>query len=231
MSGPRIVDLSYTISSDMLVYPHTERPSCQWVGRVNSEGYNLTRITMSVHTGTHVDAPKHFLDGVPCIDQIPLEKFFGTCRLFRAGEGPTRRAITLDEVRSSGFDLHEHDIFVLATGIEAFAEKGEYNTLYPFPSKDLILWLIEKKISAYMTDATSVDPVEAADSPNHHLILGAGIPIVENLRNLTELPTGKPFTICALPLKLGGREGAPCRAVALLDAETPSLHGVARRPR
>lgn len=220
MSGPRIVDLSYTISSDMLVYPRTERPSFQWIGRVNSEGYNLTRITMLVHTGTHVDAPRHFLDGVPCIDEISPERFFGTCRLFRCAGAPSSREITLEEVRSSGFDLQEGDIFVLSTGIEALAEKKEYNTLYPFPSKTLVHWLIARKVRAYMTDATSLDPVDAEGSPNHHAILGAGIPIVENLRNLKELPVAKPFVICALPLKLGGREGAPCRAVALPDVET-----------
>ena len=230
MSGPRIVDLSYTVTSDMLVYPRAERPTCQWMGRVNSEGYNLTRITMSVHTGTHADAPKHFLDGVPCIDEIPLEKSFGPCRLFRSRQAPRLREISLDEVRSSGFDLKEGEIFVLATGIEALAETSEYNTSYPCPSQDLIQWLVKKKISAYMTDATSVDPVNATDSPNHHLILGAGIPIVENLRNLGDLPERTSFTICALPLKLGGREGAPCRAVAVLDAETLSFHEGGRRP-
>jgi kynurenine formamidase len=222
MRGPRIVDLSYMISSEMLVYPHTERPSFQWKGRVNSEGYNLTRITMLAHTGTHVDAPMHFLDNVPGIDEIAPEKFFGTARLFRCAGTPSSREISLGEVRSSGFDLQHGDIFVLATGIEAMAEKNEYNALYPFPSNDLVQWLIAKKIAAYMTDATSVDPVGAEGSPNHHLILGAGIPIVENLRNLNELPAGKPFVICALPLKLGGREGAPCRAVALPDLETLS---------
>jgi arylformamidase len=220
MSGPRIIDLSYTISSGMLVYPHTERPSFRWVGRVNSEGYNLTRITMLVHTGTHVDASKHFLDDVPCIDELALDSFFGACRLFRSSKQPSGQAITLAEVRSRGFDLEEGGIFVLATGIEAFAEKREYNTLYPYPAEDLLRWLIGRKIRTYMTDATSVDPVEASDSPNHRLLLGAGIPIVENLRNLGELPEGRPFVICALPLKLGGKEGAPCRAVALPDVES-----------
>jgi kynurenine formamidase len=68
-----------------------------------------------------------------------------------------------------------------------------------------------------MTDATAVDPVGSEGSPIHHIILGAGIPIVENLCNLAELPSNKPFVISALPIKLKGREGAPCRAVALPD--------------
>jgi arylformamidase len=112
------------------------------------------------------------------------------------------------------------DIFLMATGIEAFAETREYNLLYTVPSEELIRWLISKKIKAYMTDATSVDPVDTESCPKHHLLLGAGVPIVENLCNLDQLPVDKSFIACALPLKLGGREGAPCRAVALPGIRT-----------
>jgi kynurenine formamidase len=219
MSGPRIVDLSYTLTSEMLVYPGTERPSFRWVGRVNSEGYNLTRMTTLVHCGTHVDAPTHFVDGTTWIDAIAPDRFFGTCRLWRCPADPQGQTITLAEVQEGGFQLAQGDIFVLATGIEAYSEKKEYNARYPCPAEDLVRWLISRRIRAYMTDATAVDPVGSADSPIHRLILGAGIPIVENLRNLAHLPQDRPFVICALPLKLGGREGAPCRAVALPDIE------------
>jgi kynurenine formamidase len=220
MRVSKIIDLSYTISSNMLVYPDTEQPSFQWIKRVSSEDVNLTRVTMLVHTGTHVDAPKHFFDNVPCIDEITLDSFFGTCKLFRYNKKPASQEITLEEVQRSGFDLNQGDIFLLATGIEAFAETREYNFIYPFPSEKLIHWLISKKIKAYMTDATSVDPVGMESSPKHRLLLGAGIPIVENLCNLGQLPEEKPFIVCALPLKLDGREGAPCRAVAIPDMET-----------
>jgi arylformamidase len=88
MNGPRIVDLSYPVSSDMLIYPGTERPTFQWLGRVNSEGYNLTKMTMLVHTGSHVDAPTHFLDNAQSVDEIPLDAFFGVCRLYRYPHPP-----------------------------------------------------------------------------------------------------------------------------------------------
>jgi kynurenine formamidase len=219
MNRSRIVDLSYPVSSDMLIYPGTERPAFQWLGRANSEGYNLTRMTMLVHTGTHVDAPLHFFDGVPSIDEIPLDAFFGVARLFRYAHSPAGQEITLQDVVDSGLRLQEDEIFVLATGIENYAEQREYNYLFPYPSEDLAQWLVERKIKAYMTDATAVDPFGSPDSPIHHIILGAGIPIVENLRNLAELPENRPFIISALPLKLRGREGSPCRAVALPDLD------------
>jgi arylformamidase len=219
MNKIRIVDLSYTVSSEMLVYPGTERPTFQWIGRLNSEGYNLTRMRMLVHTGTHVDAPKHFLDQVKCIDEMPLESFIGPCKMFRYENKPNNQEIDLNTVLKSGFDLSEGDIFLISTGIAAYTETQDYNFLYPYPSDELLEWLIDKNIKAYMTDATSVDPVDAKNSPRHKMLLRAGIPIVENLCNLNELPINKHFIVSALPLKLGGREGSPCRAIALPDVE------------
>ncbi len=220
MSNPRIIDLSYPLTSEMLVYPGTERPTFQWIGRANSEGYNLTRMTMLVHTGTHVDAPLHFVDGVKAIDEIPLGSFMGQCKLYHFSEQPNNQEINLQTVQESGFDLDEGDIFVMSTGIEVLADTHDYNFLYPFPSKDLLEWLISKKISAYMTDATSVDPVSEKESLRHKILFTAGIPIVENLCNLRELPMNKHFIISALPLRLQGREGSPCRAIALPDIES-----------
>jgi kynurenine formamidase len=84
---------------------------------------------------------------------------------------------------------------------------------------ELLDYLIDKKIKAYMTDATAVDPVASSANDKHLILLKAGVPIVENLMNLHLLPDDKPFLISALPLKLAGREGAPCRAIAIPDIE------------
>lgn len=219
MNEPKIIDLSHTLSSDMLVYPGTERPVFQWLGRANSEGFNLTRFTMLTHTGTHIDAPKHFLDDVICIDEIPLNKLFGKACIFRNNKKLKGQEISLEEIIASGFQLEENQIFIMETGIEKYAETKQYNEIFPYPSKEVIEWLISKKIKAYMTDATTVDPVGTKDSLNHHLLLGADIPIVENLKNLYLIPKDKEFFISALPIKLKGRDGAPCRAVALIDFE------------
>jgi arylformamidase len=219
MTQSRIIDLSYPIKSDMLVYPGTERPAFQWIGRVNSEGFNLTRMSMLVHTGTHVDAPAHFVENGAAIDEIPLERLFGKARLFRYQEAPRGQEITSQDLRAAGFELEDDMIFVLETGIEKFAETREYNELFPVPSDELLHYLVSKKIKAYMTDATATDAVGAKPNSKHHILLGAGIPIVENLMNLHRLPENRPFLISALPMRLSGREGAPCRAVAVTDIE------------
>jgi len=203
----------------MFVYPGHERPVFQWLKRVNSEGVNVSRFNMHIHTGTHVDAPKHFLDDVPCIDEIPLNRLFGIAKLFRYPKELHGQEITLEDIDAVSFDLEENRIFVLETGIQKFAETRKYNEVFPVPSEELCKWLLDKQIKAYMTDAPAIDVVGSPDDAKHHLILGAGIPIVENLKNLHLLPENKPFVIGALPLKLLGRDGAPCRAIALPDVE------------
>ena len=214
MKEATIIDLSYPLQSDMLVYPGHERPVFQWLGKLNSEGYNLTRVSMNVHTGTHVDAPSHFIDDGSTMDNVPLDRLFGTAKLFRFTKAPAGQEITMDDVISSGFDLEENHIFVLETGIEKFAETAKYSEAFPVPSDDLLSFLIEKKIKAYMTDAPAIDLVGSEANAKHKILLGAEIPIVENLKNLPQLPENQPFLISALPIRLVGREGAPCRAVA-----------------
>lgn len=223
MKGYNIIDLSYPIKSDMLVYPGTERPVFKWTGRVNSEGFNLTKMWMLTHTGTHADAPNHFIENGKSIDELSIDCFLGRAKLFRYNQEPESQSISPDDIISSKYDLEPEIIFVLETGIEHYSEKKEYNELFPVPSQDLLGLLIEYKIRAYMTDATSIDRVNSIGSPNHRLLLGAGVPIVENLCNLSKLPVNKFFTIIALPLKLEGREGSPCRAVALLDLDIASI--------
>lgn len=219
MEAIKIIDLSYPVRSDMMVYSGTERPVFQWLGRVNSEGYNLTKMSMLVHTGTHVDAPSHFIENGSTLDDIPLDRFMGTAKLYRYKKSPAGQEITLDDVNAAGFELEQNQIFVLETGIEKYAETARYNEKFPVPADDLLKFLIDKKIRAYMTDATAVDAVNSETDAKHKQLLGAGIPIVENLRNLYQLPENQPFFISALPLRLAGREGAPCRAVAMPHIE------------
>ena len=220
MNKEEIIDLSYPIDTDMLVGAGLERPVYEWLRRLNSEGLNLTRMSIVLHTGTHVDAPSHMIDRGESIDEIPLDRFFGTARLFRH-QSENGREVSLSEVMESGFNLKENTIFVLETGIEQFAETAKYNQQYSVPSIELIKWLIERKVAAFMTDVTNIDPPGDEDFPRHKLMLGAGIPIVENLKNLRLLPSNTDFIICALPLKLKGREAAPCRAIAILKTYHP----------
>lgn len=214
----RIIDLTYDLDDKMVVWPGNQRPVYEWLKRGNSDACNVTRLDMNAHTGTHVDAPLHFLmDGDP-LDKIPLDRFWGKARLFRFREPPKGQEVSLKTVLDSGFSMGDASIFVLETGIEVLAEQRDYNFLFPIPGFDLLDWLIESGVKTFMTDATAIDvPAEAASSPRHRRLFAKGMPVVENLKNLRELPENADFTICAMPLKMPGREGSPCRAAAWVD--------------
>lgn len=217
MDKQRIVDLSYSIRGDMMVYPGMSRPVIEWLKRVNQEGSNVSRITLEAHTGTHIDAPKHFIDEGKPIDELNLNRLIGKAVLFRVKDEPRGQRISLQEVKSAGVEIREGDIFLLDTGIYRFFERPEFNRFFPVPTEELLKWLIAKGIKAYGTDACSVDPVEETKRSNHHLILGEGIPIIENLCNLEKLPEKRPFTFFAIPLKIEKAEASPCRAFAILE--------------
>ena len=212
----RIIDLTYSLSEKMLVYPGNDRPVYEWRGRFNSEGYNLTKMSMLVHTGTHVDSPLHFTSDGESIDRIGLERFYGETQVFRLKSGKEGKAFGPEDIEPSIDSLDKKSIFLIETGVGKYAETSLYNSSYSWPSPELVSVLVEKEISCYMTDATAVDPVGSPDSTAHKTLFAAGIPIVENLANLEKLPDKKKILISALPLKLEGREGAPCRAVAII---------------
>ena len=211
-----IIDLSYPLKPEMLVWPDSDRPVYEWKSRINSEGWNETYIRMSVHTGTHVDAPFHLNQEGKPLEEMQLNNFWGNARLFRMDDIPNNQDIPLEMLQNSNFCLQDASIFVMQTGIERFSETREYNYKYPIPSFELLDWLLKNGMSSYMTDATSVDRANDREMRNHKFLFEHGIPIIENLKNLSKLPVNTNFIICAMPLLLHGREGSPCRAAAMI---------------
>jgi len=211
-----IIDLTYPLKPEMLVWPNSDRPVYEWKNRTNSEGWNETYIRMSAHTGTHIDVPLHLNQEGKPLEEMQLHHFWGDARLFRINDMPNNQVIALEMLKNSGFSLNDARIFIMHTGIEQFAETQDYNYKYPIPSIELLEWLIQRGMITYMTDATSVDRANDTEMRNHKLLFEHGIPIIENLKNLSKLPANTNFTVCAMPLLLFGREGSPCRAAAII---------------
>lgn len=213
----RILDLSYPLSPEMVVWPGNRRPVYEWLERLETGAANVTYMSLCVHTGTHVDSPLHFSTEGVTIDRLPLDHFWGQARLFVLPNRYENYEIPKSAVSETDFEFGDATIFILSTGIEACAEKQDYNLRFPYPSIELLEWLLEQGMRCYMTDATSIDPYGDPISSRHRYLFSQGCPIVENLRNLNYLPINKSFTLCAMPLALSGREGSPCRAAAWLE--------------
>ncbi|MDR1733091.1 MAG: cyclase family protein [Synergistaceae bacterium] len=213
----RIIDLTYPLDPDMLVWPGNRRPVYEWLECTNTAPANVTYMSMCAHTGTHVDSPLHFCDGGETVDRMSLDHFWGRAKMFEVDPCMEGGEIPRSAVEEANFTLDGAKIFVLRTRVERYANVRQYNLEYAYPSVDLLGWLMSEGVICYMTDATSIDPWGDAESPRHRCFLRGGHAIVENLKNLAKLPKDRTFTICAMPLALPGREGSPCRAAAWLD--------------
>ncbi len=190
-----IVDLSVPISEETPVYPDDPPVGIKLWAVIDRDGYYMNVLKMGEHTGTHVDAPAHFIPGGKTVDEMPLERFAGEGLLVdvRKGEGEVR----LDEIPDEGY--FGRIILFLTGGREL--------------SPEVALFLVAEGAKAVGTDAMSI-----GDDAVHRILLSEEVPVFENLTNLEAL-VGRSFTFLAFPLKIEGGSGSPVRAVAFLQED------------
>ncbi len=136
--------------------------------------------------------------------------------MFRPSVRSTSPEITINELKGADLPLDPGDIFLLDTGAQEHSGDHRYYTESATPSLELCHWLVRRRIGVFASDIPSIDRLNEGVE-KHRVLLSAGIPLVENLRNLGSLPAGVPLTVFLFPLLIPGREAAPCRAVALKD--------------
>ncbi|GIU72228.1 MAG: cyclase [Candidatus Nitrosocaldaceae archaeon] len=203
-----IVDLTQTIHEDMQVFEKKVKPlQIPWAN-LKTHGYDLELIFMSSHTGTHMDAPKHF-GYKTSIDEIAIDRFVSDARLLRIKKSK-------DELITRG-DLLAYDIdtksVIISTSWEDKKDEDEYLTANPGLSIDAAEYLVEKKVNLVGIDTASIDAAKDDKFSAHHILLRHSILIVENLCNLKNLPDR--FKLIVLPLKLRGATGSPVRVIAI----------------
>jgi len=165
----------------------------------DADGYELTRISLGSHAGTHLDAPRHFFAAGATIDQYPLDRLVGPgvivdCRSL-PGAGEIDRALLAE--RLGPFALVQGGIVLLQTG----------GALLSLEAAHLLL---DAGVGLVGTDAPSLD---APPHPVHRLLLSRGVLLAENLTGLEQAGPG-PVTCAFLPLRIVGTDGAPVRAIA-----------------
>ncbi|NUS73486.1 MAG: cyclase family protein [Corynebacteriales bacterium] len=192
----RIIDISIVIDDSMAVYPGDPAPRlnvmrAQWSDGSSSRLTELHNFT--THTGTHVDAPSHFVQGGKSLEQLELSRFFGPA-----------------EVVHTTSIVSEQDVPVVAEGEAVLFHTGGAGHL----STEAAELLSEMSPSLVGIDSLSVDAL-GEEFPVHRLLLGAGIPLLEKL-DLTGVPAGR-YVLSALPLRIADADGSPVRAVLLAD--------------
>ena len=211
-----MTDLTMLIEPAMRVYPGMARPVINRLKEHPTHNAQVSQLVITVHAGTHVDAPRHFIAQGPAMENLDPSLLAGEAVLLDFSGLAPGSVITASRLAEAGNGIASGDIAVLRTGYQKVAELESYCYLEPKAAQ----WLVEKQVKCLAGDIPSVDPVNKTGAisfdtyPSHHILLQAGIPIVENLFHLEKLKSDRFFFLC-LPLKISDADGAPARAVAM----------------
>ena len=214
----KIVDLTLTVSDKIPTFPGSPPPSFIPWENIKEDGYNLELLFLSSHTGTHMDAPHHFLEKAAKIHEISLKKLVSEAALIQcrksSGQSITKTDIQKFEKKHGKITGFSSIIFY--TGWQKNLQKKYYFTKNPGLSVSAAKYLATKKISLVGIDSPSIDLGKDSKFSVHQIFAKKGMLIVENLTNLDKIKSSK-FHLVVLPLKLKNATGSPVRAIAFVE--------------
>jgi arylformamidase len=199
----KIIDITRPLSEGILIYPGDIPP----VFRQEDRGhYLITGLQLSTHTGTHIDAPVHYLKTGDTIDIIPLSQVMGACRVIDVTRAGT--SITANHLKGR---LDGIDRLLLKT---SFSNTDRFEENYPSLTADAARLITSCDMKCVGIDSPSIESYEC-DGTVHRELLSRGCIIIE-LLDLSNVEEGD-YTLIALPLRLTGLDGSPARVVLLDD--------------
>lgn len=208
----KIMDISVPLSPGLPVWPGDPRIVLERY-RVIGDGSasNDSRLACSVHAGTHVDAPGHFIENGSTVEQLPLDILMGRTWV---AEALTADVITPDLLENLDMPAGTTRL-LFKTRNSSIWENPEqpFKTDFVALNADAATWIVEHGVRLVGIDYLSIQMFEDPEAPTHRILLEAGVIIVEGL-NLRNVRPGSYRLIC-LPLKLAGSDGAPARAVLI----------------
>jgi arylformamidase len=220
-AASRLIDLSHAIENGMVTYPglpgpeitdHLSREASRSVYAPGTE-FAIGRISMVANTGTYVDSPFHrYADGAD-LAGLPLERLAEVEALVVRAVGAEGRAV--DRAAFTSLDVRGKAVLVHTGwdqhwGTDAYGGGG-----HPFVTADACTWLVESGAALVGIDSVNIDDTSTGERVAHTTLLGAGIPVVEHLRGLEQLPASG-FTFSAVPPRVVGFGTFPVRAYARL---------------
>ena len=215
MRVTRLVDLSVPVDAGTQVFPGDPVFASRPHTTVAADGYNVQALTLGSQTGTHVDAPFHFVEDGLRVDQLDLTRLTGPAVVVDVrGRAPRSRLTWAD---LSATRIPEGAIVLLHTGWSVHYGTPAYFD-HPFLDAAACRRLLAAGVRTIGLDAPNIDLTPTDDDPGegypvHHLVAAAGGVVCENLTNLAAVDFPDPF-VSLLPLRLTGADGAPVRAVA-----------------
>jgi arylformamidase len=208
----KIYDVTLPISPSMPVWPGDPAVVLEQVSSMDAGAHdNVSRLACGVHTGTHVDAPHHFMNDHRTVESLSLDILVGPARVIQIPEDVT---VVTAEVLEKAALPPDTGRLLLKTRNSRLWEAGELEFFTGFVgiSADGADWLVAHNVKLVGIDYLSVAPYHQS-IPTHRTLLGAGIIIIEGM-DLSAIAPGT-YTLYCLPLKLVGSDGAPARAILI----------------
>lgn len=208
----RIYDISLDISPQMPVWPGDPSVKLERVVDMETGGaYNLTHLAMSVHSGTHLDAPYHFLGGKSMtVESLPLKTLTGRAYVLHL---PDVSLIDEHALENAEIPPRTRRLLLKTRNSQLWAKgETEFHTDFVGISPDGARFLVDRGVKLVGVDYLSVAPYKQG-APTHQILLQAGVVVVEGL-DLSHVTQGR-YTLHCLPLKLVGSDGAPARAILI----------------
>lgn len=216
----RFIDLSLTLR------PGMRGVDFETAKTVERDGWNARTLHLYSHAGTHMDAQTHFDAGPETIDQHTIERCQGPAWVVDCGDVKPRQVLGLPLLGTIAERFQPGDSLLLNTGWSAHVDNlALYRDGLPRISEELSRWCVEKKVKLLGVEPPSVADVndKAELTLIHRILLAGGVTIVEGLTNLHTLRQER-VQFFALPLKIAGGDGCPCRAFAIEDEASSSHH-------
>jgi len=210
----KIIDLTHPIEEGMITFGAHWHPvvSIKQLGRINMEGRESREITFGTHTGTHVDAPLHFIDNGTSIDKIPLDNLIGPIQVIDFSHLKENDSVTKEMLMK--INITERMLFKF--GWSKYWNQKKFYHEYPHFTKDAAEFLVSKNVKLLAYDTPSPDDSRTAlgserDSEIHKIFLKNSIILVEYLANLDKITDYVDWNIVVAPLKIRGADGSPAR--------------------
>jgi arylformamidase len=214
--GGKYYDLSDPIHGDMPFYPSSFPLEVEQVSSAEKDGFNVHKITMSTHHGTHVDAPRHLSNEGKSLDETDLNKFIGEGVVLDLSYKEIGSGVSANDLKKYSELIRAEDIVILYTGCSKRLGEPWINSNYTYLDKSGAEWLIQKKVKSVGIDIFSIDQYGNPESPAHNLLLGNGIPLIEEISSEAGHLLGKRIYLFCLPIRMMMGDGAPARVIAYL---------------
>jgi kynurenine formamidase len=227
LKNMKVVDLTHSLKEGMPFWPTHAKYELRVIDSHKKGDISChNEVTFGDHTGTHVDAPVHFIpEGSPAsrgIEAISLDVFHGRALTIDGTHLGKNALFTLEMIQSWEEQyglIHEGDVVLFYFGWDQLWEEQPESFLTDWPgiSGEVADYLVGKRVKMVGSDALSLDNAASTEFPAHYKLLGNEVLIMENLKNVGTLP---PFSyFFGFPLKMEGASASPIRAVAFVSNE------------